>query len=54
MEQSYDFAYEKAKEANCAEDIETLEKIGRPVEGCYREISDGMGREIDYGQYKYV
>lgn len=41
-ELSYDFAYAKAKEANCAEDIETLEKIGRPVEGCYREIFDGM------------
>ena len=26
-ELSYDFAYEKAKEANCIEDIETLEKL---------------------------
>ncbi len=41
-ELSYDFAMEKAKEAGDTESIATLEKIGRPVNGCYREVFDGM------------
>lgn len=37
-EVGYDFAMQKAQEAGDAESVAILEKIGRPVGGCYREI----------------
>ena len=39
---SYAFALEKAKEANCAEDIAELEKIGPPVDGQYKPVFEGL------------
>ena len=39
---SYAFALEKAKEANCAEDIAALEKIGPPVDGQYKPVFEGL------------
>lgn len=41
-EVGYDFAMQKAQEAGDAESVAILEKIGRPVGGCYREIFKGM------------
>lgn len=38
----YDFAMTEAKKAGDAEAVATLERIGRPVNGCYREVFDGM------------
>lgn len=38
----YDFAMTEAKKAGDTEAIATLERIGRPVNGCYREVFDGM------------
>ena len=39
---SYAFALEKAKEANCTEDIAELEKIGPPVDGQYKPVFEGL------------
>lgn len=39
---SYAYVLEKAKEANNAEDIALLEKIGPPVEGCYKPVFEGL------------
>ncbi len=39
---SYAFALEKAKEANCAEDIAALEKVGPPVDGQYKPVFEGL------------
>ena len=41
-ELSYDFAMEQAEKAGDAEAVETLKRIGRPVDGCYREVFKGM------------
>jgi pimeloyl-ACP methyl ester carboxylesterase len=41
-ELSYDFAMTQAQKAGDAESVAILERIGRPVNGCYREIFDGM------------
>ncbi len=41
-ELSYAFALEKATEANCAEDMEELERIGPPVEGQYKPVFEGL------------
>ena len=41
-ERSYDFALQKAREAGDEASLAILEKIGRPVGGCYREIFKGM------------
>ena len=38
----YDFAMAEATKAGDAEAVATLERIGRPVNGCYREVFDGM------------
>lgn len=38
----YDFAMTEAKKAGDAEAVATLERIGRPVNGCYREVFNGM------------
>ncbi len=38
----YDFAMTEAKKAGDTEAVATLERIGRPVNGCYREVFDGM------------
>ena len=39
---SYAFALEKAKAANCAEDIAELEKVGPPVDGQYKPVFQGL------------
>ncbi len=39
---SYDFAMMEAEKAGDTKAIETLKRIGRPVDGCYREVFDGM------------
>ena len=39
---SYAFALEKAREANCAEDIAALERIGPPVDGQYKPVFEGL------------
>ena len=39
---SYAYVLEKAKEANCKEDVEELEKIGPPVDGQYRPCFEGL------------
>ena len=39
---SYAYVLEKAKQANCAEDIAELEKIGPPVDGCYKPVFEGL------------
>ncbi|MBR3972852.1 MAG: alpha/beta hydrolase [Oscillospiraceae bacterium] len=39
---SYAFALHKAKEANCAEDIDELERIGPPVDGQYKPVFEGL------------
>ena len=38
----YDFAMTEAKKAGDTEAVATLERIGRPVNGCYREVFKGM------------
>lgn len=38
----YDFAMTEAQKAGDAEAVATLERIGRPVNGCYREVFKGM------------
>ncbi len=39
---SYAWVLQKAKEANCAEDIAELEKLGPPVNGCYKPVFEGL------------
>jgi pimeloyl-ACP methyl ester carboxylesterase len=39
---SYAYVLEQAKKANNAEDIAELEKIGPPVEGCYKPVFEGL------------
>lgn len=39
---SYAFAMEKARAANCAEDIAELERVGPPVEGQYKPAFEGL------------
>lgn len=41
-ELSYDFAMDEAKKAGDTKAVSTLERIGRPVDGCYREVFKGM------------
>ncbi len=41
-ELSYRFVLEKAKEANDAEDIAALEKVGPPVDGQYKPVFEGL------------
>jgi len=39
---SYSYTLEKAKAANCAEDIATLERIGPPINGQYQPVFEGL------------
>ena len=39
---SYAYTLEKAKEADCAEDIAKLEEIGPPVDGQYQPVFEGL------------
>ena len=41
-ELSYDFAMDEAKKAGDTKAVSTRELIGRPVDGCYREVFKGM------------
>lgn len=41
-ELSYDFAMSEAEKAGDAESVRILQEIGRPVNGCYREVFKGM------------
>lgn len=39
---SYSYVLEKARESGNAEDIAELEKIGPPVDGCYKPVFEGL------------